>query len=315
MARRITVSTFASIPPPSSAKGDLTDHYIQFWRTEIAKVLPDRPDLIVLPEIADRCADETTDGAYLECCRNRGTRFRDALADIARKNRLFITCPSLRPLHGGQFHNSLELLDRSGESAGTYDKNFPTTGEIDSGILPGRTAAVLETELGRVACVICFDLNFDELRDQYATQKPDLILFCSMYHGGLVQNNWAYTCRAHLISAVSRLPSQILSPVGNIIASSTNYFPRVTAQINLDCRLAHLDGHWDKLQSLKAKYGRQVTIFDPGLLAPVLITSESDQRTAADLMSEFHIEPLDDYFTRSRAARAAALQSPAASSP
>jgi hypothetical protein len=51
-----------------------------------------------------------------------------------------------------------------------------------------------------------------------------------------------------------------------------------------------------------------VNIFDPGLLAPVLVTSESDQRTIGDMLREFEMEPIDDYFDRSRAARSAALR-------
>jgi len=53
------------------------------------------------------------------------------------------------------------------------------------GVLCGKEAPVFECDFGRVACAICFDLNFDELRLKIAKARPDLILFCSMYHGGL----------------------------------------------------------------------------------------------------------------------------------
>jgi hypothetical protein len=308
MARHLTISAFSLIPTPPAPGRDVLDHMIEFWKKQIQRVLPDRPDLIVLPEICDRCDDAIDRAEYLAYCDHRGSRFRDALADIARKHRTFITCPTLRRADDRTWRNSVELIDRNGDIAGIYDKNHLTVSEIEMGIRPGDAAPVFETELGRVACAICFDLNFDELRLQYVRQKPELILFSSAYHGGLMQAYWAYSCRSHFVGAIGKLPSEILSPVGHRIAASTNYFPLVTAQINLDCRVFHLDHHLKKLDEIKAKYGRDVTLFDPGLLAPILLTSESTRLTIDDIVREFNMEPLDDYLDRSRKVRADALE-------
>ena len=122
-----------------------------------------------------------------------------------------------------------------------------------------------------------------------------------MYHGGLMQGYWAYSCRAHMVTAVAGVPSVILSPLGHILASTTNYFDHVTATVNLDCKVAHLDFNWEKLASLKARYGTGVSIFDPGYLGSVLVTSETDDKTSDDLIREFEIELLDDYWARSLA--------------
>jgi len=80
-----------------------------------------------------------------------------------------------------------------------------TLPETESGILYGREAPVFDCDFGRVAFAICFDLNFDELRLKYVKAKPDLIVFSSVYHGGLMQAYWAYSCRAHFIGAVAEL--------------------------------------------------------------------------------------------------------------
>ena len=89
--------------------------------------------------------------------------------------------------------------------------------------------------------------------------KPDIIIFPSMYHGGLVQSNWAYSCRSFFVSScgINDLPSEIRNPLGEVISSSTNYFHYVVASVNLDCRLAHLDYNWAKLLALKEKYGKR----------------------------------------------------------
>jgi hypothetical protein len=51
------------------------------------------------------------------------------------------------------------------------------------------------------------------------------------------------------------------------------------------------------------KYGKDVTITDPGELGAVMITSEHDRLSIDDMIKEFNIELLDDYFNRSRQVR------------
>ena len=86
-----------------------------------------------------------------------------------------------------------------------------------------------------MACAICFDLNFDELRLVYAKAKPDLIVFSSMFHGGIMQAYWVYSCRCHFVSAVGfpAIRSEIRNPHGRVIASTTDHYDFVTATVNL----------------------------------------------------------------------------------
>jgi predicted amidohydrolase len=304
MSNTIQISTIGAAPlverhgtgQPAVAR--MVDHL----KAELAQVLPDRPDVIVVPECCDRYAQhgevERRD-YYLA----RGEQVRDFLGEVARTERTYIAYAAVRALEDGTWRNSIQLLDREGEVAGVYDKCYPTIGEMEWGVVPGASAPLIECDFGRVACAICFDLNFFELRDRYAEQGPDLVVFASMYHGGLMQPYWAYACRAHLVSAIAGQPSHVIDPLGRVVASTTNYFDHVTQAVNLDARLAHLDYHWEKLEALKAKYGREVSIVDPGFLGSVLVRSEAPERTAEQLLAEFEIEPLDAYFDRARAAR------------
>lgn len=306
MANRVTISTFSAPPPalPQNTPPDKTlAEMTKFWQAQIDKVLPDRPDLIVLPEVCDQPAGWTP-----ELCRQyydaRGDRLQEFFAGVAKKNSCYITCSAVRAMPDGTGRNSIVLLDRSGNVAGVYHKNHVTIGENeDHHLLYGKDAPIMECDFGRVACAICFDLNFDELRLKYVAAKPDLVIFSSMYHGGLMQAYWAYSCRAHFVASVYDKPSAILAPTGETLATTTNYFAYVTATVNLDCGLFHLDGHWEKLDAIKAKYRRKVTVHDPGFLAPVLVTSETDELTVDDLIREFEMEPLGDYFARALAHR------------
>jgi predicted amidohydrolase len=231
----------------------------------------------------------------------RKNKLSDFFASVARKNNCYIAFGSIHDGDKG-LRNSLILIDRNGKTIGTYHKNFPVINEMEQGIIPGDQITIIQCDFGKVGMAICFDLNYDELRAKYVQQQPDIILFSSVYHGGLMQSTWAYSCRSYFVSAIGvvQLPSEVLNPLGEIVASSTNYFNYTLATINLDYELAHLDYNWDKLKKLKAKYGDAVSIHDPGKVGSIMITSEDKAISALQMAKEFDIELLDTYFDRSR---------------
>lgn len=303
---RVRIATLGPRPLAVDAKADpaqIVRQEIAHWQREFAQVLPDRPDLIVVPEACDRPAALARDKRR-EYYRTRKNQVRDFFAKVAAENHCYVVHSAARELEDGTWRNSSTLIDRQGRIVGVYDKNHVVIEETtEGGILCGRAAPVFECDFGRVAFAICFDLNFDELRLKYVQAQPDLILFSSMYHGGLMQAYWAYSCRAHFVGAIAGLPCEIRNPLGEVVASNTNYFDYVVADVNLDCRLAHLDYNWSRLRALKSKYGPQVKITDPGFLGSVLITSEDEKTTADEMIREFQIERLDDYMARALAHR------------
>lgn len=303
----ITIATIGSGPASISADAkpqDVVDRMIAHWRGRFSQVLPDRPDLIVVPEACDRPSGFSSEKLN-EYYRARKDQVREFFAETARQNNCYIVYSAYRRMPDGTGRNSSVLIDRRGNIAGIYNKNHPTIGEIDKGIACGREAPVIECDFGWVTMAICFDLNFDELRLKYVEAKPDLILFSSMYHGGLMQGYWAYSCRSHFVGAIAGrgTRSEIRNPLGEIVASNTNYFDYAVARVNLDCELVHLDYNWEPLREVKAKYGPKVKISDPGCLGAVLVSSEHETVSVDDMIEEFGIERLDDYFARSLAHR------------
>lgn len=305
MARNVMISAIGARPPTVRADESHTgavEIMIRHLLSQIEQVLPDQPDLIVLPEACDVPAnyDLTSQAVLSDYLEARGDMALRALARVARQHRCYLTYPFIRQLPDRSWRNSVALIDRNGETTSLYDKCHPTIWENEAGIVSGAQAVIASCDFGRVGFAICFDLNFDEIRAQYVQARPDVLVFCSMYHGGLMQEYWAYTCRAHFVAAVSGTcgSAHILSPLGKPIASSTNYHNYATACVNLDCRLAHLDYNWERLRALRQKYGWQVKVHDPGLLGSVLISSETEALCVDDVIAEFQIETLDDYFAR-----------------
>ena len=302
--REVKISTIGAVAPQLDLKQEpqqLVTEMIAFWEKELASVLPDKPDLIVLPEVCDQPAEMSTE-LHLKYIAGKGKRFMEYLSSVAAEHKCYIAFGTDHQLDDGSLRNSCFILDRKGEVAGVYNKNFPTIGEMEAGIKAGKETPVFELDFGRVASAICFDLNFSELRDQYAAKKPEIMLFPSLYHGGLVQQQWAYACRSYFVGSVGieSLPSEVRNPMGTVVASSTNYFHFTTATVNLDYALAHLDYNWAKLRALKEKYGDAVTISDPGEVGSVLLTSEHETKSIDEMVREFDILLLDDYLEKAR---------------
>lgn len=311
MARHVTVScvTAAALPLGTDVSlSDAIDAEIRHWSERIDSVLPENPDLIVLPEAADRPSIHTFGDRQLAYFRERGTHVRDAIAAIARENRVNIAY-SAQQVTDDYARNRTDYLDRSGAVVGSYDKNHLVIDEHEVNTLDyGTEAPVFDLDFGRVATAICFDLNFDELRERYVGRRAELIVFSSEYHGGLMQNYWAYSLRAYFAGSIRPpAPSAIISPVGETLGETTNYFPQVTRTINLDYAVAHLDGNWKKFEAAKRTYRDALGVHDPGRLGSVLLTAESPDLTIADVVAEFEIELLDDYLARCRAHRAATI--------
>ncbi|MEF3310936.1 carbon-nitrogen hydrolase family protein [Paenibacillus sp. GYB004] len=306
MANYVKISCLTAPPCPVEANdGDATivAKVIDYWRVQLEQVLPDRPDMIVLPEMCDAPGNTAfTASRNQSYYRHRKEQIRDFFAEVASNHHCYIAYSAVREIPDGSFRNSIQMIDRGGNVIGVYDKNHVLIEEnTEHGTLYGNEAPIIQTDFGRVACVICFDLNFDELRLKYVNAKPDLLLFSSLFHGGFMQQYWAYSCRAFLASSVfPTTPSQIISPVGEIIGSSTNYYSFVTRTVNLDCAVIHIDHNGKHFNDIKKKYGSKVKIDDPGKLGSVLLSSETDEFTAQDIIAEFGLELLDEYLDRSR---------------
>ena len=304
-SNHVTVATIGNrytISNNSLGMQQMVDRVNEFWKRELQRLIPFQPDLIVLPEVCDIPRGLAGD-RHMEYLKVRDTQVQDMLASFAREHRCYIAYGTIKPAEDGVTHNTLVVIGRDGTITGSYIKNFPTIYEIEAGSVPGTAAELIECDFGTVAGVICFDLNFGELLEKYAAKKPDIILFSSLYHGGLVQDYWAFRCQSFLVASMLRteIPSEIRNPLGEVVATTTNYQDFAVARINLDRKMVHLDYNREKLSALKEKYKSAVDISIPGRLGVALITSEDERVTAEDMVREFGIELLDDYFARSRA--------------
>lgn len=269
-----------------------------YWREKFDKVAPDNPDYVVLPEACDRFLD-MSESLKAEYSVLRETQSPAFFNSLAKENDTAVVYNTKH-----ENRNTTFACSRSGELAGKYIKTFPMTTEMEQGIIPGEGATVFKLDsIDKAGFATCFDLNFEELREEYVNLNPEVVFFNSMYHGGLVQKSWAYSTRSFFVSSICGRESAVMAPNGRILAKTSNYTDYCTANVNLDCELIHLDFHWDKLNELKKKYGESVSIDDIGYLGSVLVSCEMNDKSIDNLMEEFEMIKLDDYLNFARQER------------
>ncbi|MBN2851449.1 MAG: carbon-nitrogen hydrolase family protein [Clostridia bacterium] len=299
MARKVKISVLAADKPHvyQGRKDALSAvaNMKEYWDKQLQQAVNEKADIVLLPEDCDRFSDMEA-SIYPEYNRIRLLEMPMFFKNYAKINHLGILHSSLT-----EKANRTVAYDREGNMAGFYDKVFPTIWEIEDGIIPGIGAKTFAIDqIKKAGFAICFDLNFDELRQQYIEQKPEVMFFSSMFHGGLQQQTWAYSTRAFFVSSIFGNQSRIMAPNGTVLASTSNHNNHCCATVNLDSRLIHLDYNMVKFDAIKKKYRDQFVIDDTGYLASVMIYNEMDDITIDDIIREFQLETLDNYFNRSR---------------
>ena len=301
MAKRVKISTLTiNQIPEADIKKDapLYDSVIEYLDKQLKKVLVEKPDLIVLPEHAGR--QTTLAERKQEYIGGETLRIFEYFKKVAKENKCYIAFSRYKKMEDGTVRNCVSMVDRNGEVIGEYHKNYPTPYESDAGILAGKDVPVFQCDFGTVCPVVCFDLNFEGIRKEIKAKNPDLVTFHSAYHGGFVQEFFAYDTRSYFVSSLLvNKPSRILSPLGVTVATTTSYINYVTATINLDYAVCHLDYNRAKFDKAKEKYGPLLTIETPDYVGAALLTYEGDDQTIMDVIKEFDIELWDDYIKRS----------------
>jgi predicted amidohydrolase len=152
-------------------------------------------DIIALPETCrgqDEKSEETLDGPTVQ-----------ALARLAKKNRVYIVCPIDRR-EGERRLNSVALLDRDGQVACVYNKIFPVWHEEchkEPPVRPGEQVQVYQADFGRVGFAICFDVNWSAIWERLSNQGAELVIWPSAYSAGRTLQARAISYNYYIVSS------------------------------------------------------------------------------------------------------------------
>jgi predicted amidohydrolase len=155
-------------------------------------------------------------------------------------------------------YNSSVLADPRGEVVGVYRKTHLFCSEAVSNggwVTPGDTVTVVDTELGRIGMIICFDGDYPELSRIQAVQGAEVIcrpsaLLRSADIWELTSRARAYDNHVFVVgaNATGTDPagvhyfgnSHVVTPVGHIVAKAASHEGWVSARLDPDEALASL---------------------------------------------------------------------------
>ncbi|MES2309769.1 MAG: carbon-nitrogen hydrolase family protein [Verrucomicrobiota bacterium] len=146
----------------------------------------------------------------------------------------------------GHFYNTAILISPQGKLLGSYRKRSLTFDELERGIIPGKKACVIDTELGKIGLIICWDAWFPETARALAQQGAEVI--CLPIAGNGNPPAWEHVWRARAIdnqlfwltsvtqNCGGRAPSRIISPEGKLLAHTKKANGIAKTTVHLDRR-------------------------------------------------------------------------------
>ena len=259
------------------------------------------PDIICLPEevnqswvnetktLQDVAEDETSPGPITTM-----------LADIARKQHCYITCPIITK-KDGLFYDSTILLNREGKIDGVFHKIHPTSTEIlpnvyfnGGGVTPGPIKSkVYKTDFGNVGCQICFDAEWSDGWHSLKDDGAEIVCFSSQGPFTNTLRDHAWINHYYIVSATGE-DAQILDITGDVIASDGEFARWVCAPVNLEKELLHIWPNVKKFDAIQKKYKRKIRfkIYHPENWAT--LESLDPDIKVSNILKEYEIPTYDE---------------------
>ncbi len=267
-------------------------------------------DLAVLPEEMNcYCGDGPGNPRAMTLAEIALDDWRSSCASLlscAAENKIAVTVPVMIR-EGGDLVNCFYLISAGGDELGRYVKTYPTTGELDDGVIPGELPQKpIDWDGIGVGGGICFDMNFRVLFERQKAEGADLFLCPSLSPGGDQMNYYARQLQRPFVLAYPAW-SQIVDAMGQVVTAGgyrheTLRFgfgvPVYTADINFDRAVFHFDHNQEKIEAILRRYGRDVKIEFDQANSCFSVESLSQKLAVKDVTAAFELEDMDEYLSR-----------------
>jgi predicted amidohydrolase len=193
-----------------------------------------RPDIMVLGEQLNVIGAPGSLDSKAETIPGPST---DVMAGVARAYGINIVFGMIERIDN-LLYDAAVLLDRSGDITGKYHKVQLPLQEASTGVTPGNSVPVFNTDFGRVALLICHDTSFPEPAREAALQGAELLLVpiwggkTALVRARAVENG------IYLAASGYDYASEVVNPLGTVLARvSIGSGPNVAvADIDLNLR-------------------------------------------------------------------------------
>lgn len=294
MSRYVTIASFSSRLCKEVAQDELMGHAVGLVREAASR----GADILAFPE------------AWCQMpLLHSGTRYRDTAEAVPgpHSEPIFKACAEHRiaavwPMferRGGRVYNTAIVVGADGRIAGRCDKQYLTDGELRDGVRMGEVAQSVLFKWGRVGAAICFDANFRGVWARLKEDRADIVFFPSMFSAERHLAARALEFGYYILSAITQDGAgRLVGQCGEELARSPER-QLLVQRVNLERRVVHMDNNYARTASgMKAKYGDAVAIEKYDSESRYAIGVEADGLSVNDVMSEYQIEPIEEYYRR-----------------
>jgi beta-ureidopropionase len=293
MARKVHVAAFTD---RSNKFPRTPDDNLNWTCGVIDKLSVEKPDIVCLTETFDI---RHTDATYPVCAQDLDGPVYKRIAEKAAQYKCYIVCAFIEK-KDDRLHNTAVVIDRNGQPAGRYNKIHPTISETEQHCTPGALApSVITTDFGKIGCQICFDANWPQGWLDLKTAGAEIIFFPSMFSGGRIIDSMATICRLPVVAACADQCCRIIDRDGVILNRQGVYQRWVSATIDLDNPLFHLDYQYEKVEQVRKAYAKDVFIKVYEEEGWWRVFPQRPDLDILDIIKQFELEPVETYFARS----------------
>jgi apolipoprotein N-acyltransferase len=144
------------------------------------------------------------------------------LADLAQELGVYLTVGYMVDVSPGVFRNEATIIDPSGTFLGVFGKDHPVVFAGETSPTRG-TYPVYDTDLGKLATIICYDQDYTDTTQRMARQGAQLVAVPSNDWGGIADKHYAHTVfraaenRVAMVKADGGYDSAVIDPYGRIL--------------------------------------------------------------------------------------------------
>jgi predicted amidohydrolase len=166
-ARKVKVASINHRPRGLKSAQENLDSFAK-WIDEAGAA---KADIICLPEACTLIGRGSDYLAASEPIPGPSTEF---LGKLASKHKAYVVAGLLERDGKGAYNTSV-LIGRDGKLVGKYRKICLPTGEYNGGLAPGSEYPVFETDFGKVAMMICWDVAYPEIARELTARGAEVI--------------------------------------------------------------------------------------------------------------------------------------------
>jgi predicted amidohydrolase len=138
---------------------------------------------------------------------------------------------------GHVVYNTAVLIGRKGELVGKYRKTHLPREEVEAGLTPGDSYPIFDTDFGKVALMICWDVQFPEPARAMAAKGAEIIMLPIAGGSETLAKARAIENHVFLVSSSYDMKTFIVDPKGDVMVEATNNGETALAELHLDRKI------------------------------------------------------------------------------